>query len=110
MEHKFEFNGQPVTYRSGTVRDREARGLIARKLIDACGGNENISELESDVMWTYAKVLAQTSPIDADWWREASDTAERIYEGYALFAEAPGEVYDRFRLAEKALQEPEKKS
>lgn len=110
MEHKFEFNGQPVTYRSGTVRDREARKLVLRKLYAQCGGYDNIPEVDSAIMWDYANFITHTSPFDADWRREAGDSGEVLYEGFVLFAEAPAAVFDIFRDAGLTAELPEKKS
>lgn len=110
MEHKFEFDGQQITYRSGTVRDREARKLILRKLFAVCGGSDNVSEFDRETMWDYANHVTHTSPFQATWRREVGDAPEVIYEGYQLFTEAPGEAYDKFRDAQTESLMPEKKS
>lgn len=110
MEHKFEFNGQVVTYRSGTVRDREARKLVIQKVTDLCGGSENMSELDGEILWDYATHITHTSPFEASWRRDANETADKLYEGMQLFGDADGGDYDVFRVARANARPPEKKS
>jgi hypothetical protein len=110
MEHKFEYDGQSIVYRSGTVRDREARKLVLRKLYTACGGSDNIAELELEAMWDYANFITHTSPFNAAWRREVGDTSEALYEGFTLFYEGDGGAYDIFRGASLNADMPEKKS
>ena len=110
MEHKFEYDGQPIVYRSGTVRDREARKLVIQKIYALCGGRENISELDGEILWDYSNHITHTTPFEAAWRRDVNESAEKIYEGFQLFAEAPGEDYDVFKDARNAALPPEKKS
>jgi hypothetical protein len=110
MEHKFKFDGQEITYRSGTVMDREARKIVLRKLYAACGGREHVPEIELETMWDYANHITHTSPFAADWRREAGDTGDVLYEGYTLFKQSDADVYDLFWNAILAAQPPEKKS
>lgn len=93
----FEFDGQPLTYRTGTVRDRHIRRAALRKLFAAAGGDANVDDLTADMMLEYTLYLTNITPFKSDWWRDPSDTGESLYEGFKLFSDAPAVVYDLFR-------------
>lgn len=109
MEHKFKFNEQDVTMRTGTNRDRAARRIASRKLLDACGGVENVSEIDQDAMWEYVTFITHTTPLDIIWWRDVAESSERLYEGYALFADDDSELSDALRGARRELDNAREK-
>lgn len=102
-EHTFEFNGQTVTWRSGTIRDRQQRKTFGRKLFQACGGSENMSIDDQEMALDFIDFITYCTPFEAAWWRDVNASMEDIYTGFAVFMGADGEDFDVFQEAHNAV-------
>lgn len=104
MEHKFEFDGIEYTWRRGTIRDVEARKVIVRKILRACGWETAaIPDVDNTFIYRYADTLAHLSPVKVAWWRDAGDAPEAVAEGYHAFSDMDEDFYDLLDTAAAAV-------
>lgn len=103
--HTFDYDGVVYTFHSGTMRDREIRKAIMRRVMRACGWDTStIPDEDNTGIYTYATALTYLEPVNVPWWRAAGDTPEALADGYHLFGQLDDELYDLLDAAETAVQ------